>query len=156
VEHQGSQIRARFWLRWMEEGYPAAAVAVVRGTGRGSAALQGVGLWLFFYSRDRGRGHEVRDGVRRLRTSVSKHYRWLPVAIHVHMQLKSDPPFSPCLDAAATVSASDPPFSPSRPVGTDPLLPQPALKFVSVSFPEAVTVISCTEHMAKDDACKLQ
>jgi hypothetical protein len=55
VEHQGSQIRARFWQRWPEEGDRAAAatVAAVRGTGRGSAALQGVGLRLFFYSRDR-------------------------------------------------------------------------------------------------------
>jgi hypothetical protein len=52
VEHQGSQIRARFWQRWPEDGDPAAAAAV-RSTGRGAAALQGVGLRLFFYSRDR-------------------------------------------------------------------------------------------------------
>jgi hypothetical protein len=43
---------ARFWQRWPEEGDPAAAA--VRGTGRGAAAVQGVGLRLFFYSRDRG------------------------------------------------------------------------------------------------------
>jgi hypothetical protein len=33
VEHQGSQIRARFRQKWPEEGDPAAAaVAAVRGT----------------------------------------------------------------------------------------------------------------------------
>jgi hypothetical protein len=73
VEHQGSQIRARFLQRCPEEGDSAAAV---RGTGRGAAALQGLGVRLFFYSRDRGRGCEVRDGVRRLRTSVLEHYRY--------------------------------------------------------------------------------
>jgi hypothetical protein len=49
VEQRGSQIRARFWRRWPEEGDPAAAAA--RGTGRG-----GLGAAARFFIHTVGRG----------------------------------------------------------------------------------------------------
>lgn len=74
-----------------------------------------------------------------------------------------------CLDAAATVPASDPPFSPSRPwllhhsIRPTLFFSHPNnLKIKSnmifksrISFSEAVTIISCTEHIANDEALQV-